>query len=508
MPQWMIDYLNRHSVRSHFARALFWGLLFRLVCAYFVYGPQALDDYKHGVYPAYQFFAGLPLDLPEYRSHILIWLLAGFLKVGSLFSGLFDTTSALAQVRIMYAGLGIVSLLGICGTYQFVRREPSKVFAGLALYMVALFPVMPFVSTRAFGEAVALNLVLLGFGFLEPARRHGERSPWPWLAGFLVLGLATYFRFHVGLIYFVYIGCLVFQQRVRPVIWAMLAGVLIVLGQFWIDWLSHKPPFGTLLAYIAANEGGAAQYGVSPWYNTWLFVLVLTLPPFSFVLVKSLRSLWRSEWTWLVPLLLYVLLHSLVPHKEERFLYPIVGLEIWALAWLWANQAQMAWTRRIYASAVLVITAIVLPVICLVNTQEGEIEPPAYAESRYHEVIYLDYQSLFGMSRVQFYFLRPPSEIYAIEREGLNAHRVDEAMMKYPRHRAVVLLTSHPDARDTLYAMQSVRTLHSQCGEMRTAGSLLDRLIYKLNPAHNQRRRPTWYLVCERTPSAETADET
>jgi hypothetical protein len=471
------------------------GLLLRLTCAFFVYGPQALDDYKHGVWPAYQFFAGQPLDLPDYRSHLLVWILAAFIKAGSWFG----LTSALAQVRTMYVGLALISVVGFYGTYLFVRGFRSRMFPPLALYLVALFPLMPFVSTRAFGEAIAMSFVMLGFGVLEDARRRGARDWRVYAAGFLALGVAVLFRFHAGLLFVAYAAVLLYLRVYSGLVGGVIAGFITLAAQVAIDWSSGKAAMGTLIEYLRANEGGAAQYGVSPWYNTWLFVLALTLPPFSFVFWPRLRGLWRKHWPWLIPFLLYILVHSCVPHKEERFLYPIVGIELWALAWLWASGARLHWVRRLYSPVILGLSLPALLIVCLVNTQEGEIEPPAYAESHYGKVIYLDQDSLFGISRIQFYFLRPPSLLRHVKPEELNVSSIDEALYEYPEHRAVVLLTSVPETRDQLHALEGIKTAAAQCLSMRAAGSVLDRLLFALNPKHNQRRRPTWYLVCERS---------
>jgi hypothetical protein len=475
------------------------GLVARICAAYFVYGPQALDDYKHGVYPAYQYFAGLPLDLPDYRSHILIWLLSFFLRIGHWFG----VESALAQVRTMYLGLGVFSLIGIWGTYLFVRNYRSKTFGVLALYLIALFPLMPFVSTRAFGEAVAMNIVLLAFGLLESARRNVDRprhlnQQLSLILGFFLLGLGTYFRFHVGILYFTYVVSLFVSRRYYAVFLAVFTGMFVLAGQLLIDRLSAKVPMGTLLAYLEANGGGAAQYGVSPWYNTWAFFLSLTLAPFSFVLAKRVCPFLKREWPWVLPMLIYVLIHSLVPHKEERFLYPIVGLELWSVAWLWASLRFDKWTRRLYAPVLLTVSLILLPMACLINTQEGEIEPPAYAEKRFHNVVYLDHQSLFSVSRIRFYFLRAPSVLKEVSSEELSLNAVEKALIDYPESKAVVLLTSIPEEVHRLKSMAGESTQQSRCETMRTAGSLIDRLIYRLNPEHNQRRRPTWYLVCAR----------
>src|SRR5689334_22532665 len=138
MPRWLRHFLRDKPLREHFRFALILGFTTRTLCAFFVYGPQALDDYKHGVYPAYQFFAGQVLDLPDYRSHLLVWLLASFVRVASWLG----VESALWQVRAMYIGLGLFSLLGIYGTYLFVKNFRSRLFQSLALYLTAIFPAM------------------------------------------------------------------------------------------------------------------------------------------------------------------------------------------------------------------------------------------------------------------------------------------------------------------------------------------------------------------------------
>lgn len=495
MPRRLLRYLSSHSLAVHFRRALLLGLFARLLSAWFVYGPQALDDYKHGVWPAYQFFAGLPLDLPDYRSHLLIWFLGGFVKIASWFG----VESALGQVRAMYIGLGVTSLTAVVGTYLYARVWPGRVFGALALYLMALFPLMPFVSTRAFGEAVAMSLVVFSFGLLEFARRRRENDVPLWTFGFLMLGIATLFRFHVGLLYFSYGGVLLFTRQWRAVSGALIAGLVTLALEFGIDWASGKGVFGTLVAYLEANEGGAAKYGVSPWYNPTLFILAVSLAPFSFVLMRSAKGLWRRHRWVIFPALVFLVAHSVVPHKEERFLYPILGLELWFVAYLWAANARRKLARRVYAPAVFVISALALPIVCFVNTQEGEIEPPALAESRYGSVVYLDYESLFGKSRFQFYFLRPPSKLESVTPMDFNAHRVDATLAENTEAKAVVMLTSDPDTRAQLEALAGIRTLEGNCLEVEASGSIVDRLIYSMNPKHNQRRRPTWYLVCERS---------
>src|SRR3954453_19326439 len=112
----VLRYFRQQSLCFHLAVAIAIGMFLRLLSAHFVYGPQALDDYKHGVWPAYQYFSGQAMDLPDYRSHLLVWVLAFFVRVASWVGA----ESALTQVRSMYAGLAAISLLSVFGTYLYV----------------------------------------------------------------------------------------------------------------------------------------------------------------------------------------------------------------------------------------------------------------------------------------------------------------------------------------------------------------------------------------------------
>jgi hypothetical protein len=137
-------------------------------------------------------------------------------------------------------------------------------------------------------------------------------------------------------------------------------------------------------------------------------------------LFRQAKTVWRQQWPVITCWLFFVLAHSLAAHKEERFLYPILGLELWTLAALWASAEADRWARRIFSPVFLGLSAVLLFVVCFVNSQEGEIEPPAYVQSHYANVVYLDNESLFGLSRFQFYFLRPPSRLTAVAAEDFN----------------------------------------------------------------------------------------
>lgn len=494
MNERVLAYFRRHSLCYHLMVALAVGLFFRLLAAHFVYGPQALDDYKHGVWPAYQYFAGQPLtDFPDYRSHLLVWVLAFFVRVAHGLGG----ESALVQVRSMYAGLGVISLLSLIGTYLYVSCFRSRVFGALALYLLAVYPIMPFVSTRAFGEAVALAFVTLGLGLCEHSRLK-THAWWEMLFGFFVLGIAVLFRFQVGVISVTYFLYLLWKRNWKWALACAVAGLLVIAAQAGIDLESGKYPFETLRAYLQENAGGAAQYGVSPWYNTWLLVLGVTLFPFSLVFYRSFKYLIKRHAALSLSLFVFIFIHSLVAHKEERFMYPIFGLLLIALADVWSIQRHERYTRMIYQKVFAVVLVLVLPIACLVNSQAGEIEPAAEAQRAFRDVAYIDHQSLFSISLIQFYFLRPPSQIFQVASQDLTLAKAASVLKEHPELKGAAILTSDPSAFADMKALDHQTSNGLRCGPALEATSFVDRLLYRLNPRHNERRRPTAYILCER----------
>jgi hypothetical protein len=197
-------------------------------------------------------------------------------------------------------------------------------------------------------------------------------------------------------------------------------------------------------------------------------------------------------------LFVFVLIHSIVPHKEERFMYPIFGFLLIALAYVWTVARHKRVVKRIYLPVFLFVFIVVLPVATLVNSQAGEIEPAAQAELNFKDVAYIDHESLFAQSLVQFYFLRPPSRIFSVPVAELGLPTAERVLAEHTELKGAAILTSEPSAFEAVRSLSGQKTASLNCGEVQEATSAVDRLLYRLNPKHNQRRRPTVYILCER----------
>jgi hypothetical protein len=482
-----------HQLTKHLVYALLLGLFLRLLTSYFSYGAMALDDYRHGIWPAFQNWSGIPPNLPAYRSHMIIWLIGFFYSVADLFG----ISSSIGQVRVAYMGLGLISLTGILGTYLYVKKSFNYRYALLAIYLSAAYFLAPFASTRAFGECIAIGLIMLGFGLLKSGEQDNKTS-FVFLS-FLALGLATLFRYQVGLIY-VAVGVYYLVQRHWLFVTLGFIAGLVTLGlEVGIDILSNKHAFETLLAYFKVNEGGAVSYGVSPWYNTWLTALGFTLFPFSLIFWKWFKELWENYKVELVSVAFFLLVHSLIPHKEERFVFPILLLMTLFTSFLMDRAWETKRFKYFYLPLFALVNIIGLTIATFSNSQGSELGPIEYAEKRYKKYILLSKKSIIDKSRVRKYYIRDHVRVVKFNQFSLiNAKNLKWVKADLEGAEAIVVVTSNREYKyelDKLSNHEYEGNLH--CGAVQESQSLSDWILYSINPGKNRKRGPSWFMVCE-----------
>jgi phosphatidylinositol glycan class B len=102
-----------------------------------------------------------------------------------------------------------------------------------------------------------------------------------------------------------------------------LACALNIVLDNWLYGAWVNTPYN----YFHANlvEGKAAMFGTQPWWFYFTQMLAVLVPPFSLVLVGLLGAgMWlcrRNVLVWAV--LPFVIGHTVLGHKEVRFLIPI-----------------------------------------------------------------------------------------------------------------------------------------------------------------------------------------
>lgn len=479
----------RRWIREHpVATLLIVGGLLRLIAAIFAKGYMASDDHFVVVQVPADWLNGFPTwfenaepikrgVLYPYLVYALMWVLKGI--------GVTNPDTVMLVQRLLH---GAWSLTSVWLTWALVRRfadERAAFYGGL---LVAVHFIMPFMAVRNLVEVVCQPFILAGLLLAELALREGKYTGrMAFLAG-LSLGLAFMFRIQTAVVPAGVFFTLLALRRWRLAGHLVLGGAVILLVEGLLDYLS----FGYFLSSVLYSLYGQSQivheYVTGPWYTYIGTVLGVLIPPFSLLAVW-----WMARSAKRVPLafwgvLLFLVIHSLIPQKQERFILPVMPAMI-ALAmigWQMVPWRDTRWVRGIWAF-MWVINLVLLPVGLFNYSQKARIEPLLELGARDDVqgivVVSTERRQILPyyyarMERPEFYYVYEEAQLDTLSRFLVAEQRARD--LQPPSH---VILLSERDWRPY------VPRLEEHLGGvtlMRHVGpSVADWLLHKMNPQFN-----------------------
>jgi phosphatidylinositol glycan class B len=321
------------------------------------------DEIYQSIEPAHRLAFGYGLLPWEFRDGARSWIFPALLAIPLKLLGWLHLDVPLALVLgarlVMVLAAVAAAVLGS----EYARRLAGKSAALLVAFAFACFPPLLVYSHRTLQEAASAPLVMaVPFCLLA---RTPRAAAWAGIA----VGLATLLRFQCALLCVVFCAGLILEKRWAE-LWAYVAGGgAVALAGGLLDWLTWGRPFHSFQTYVEFNlvKNGASTFGVSPrsyylhtlWTSSGPAVLLLGI---GFVAAGLLVSR-----TAAVAVLLFVALHSAIPHKEFRFLLPVLPLLVSiagvGLALLLARFKAPAWAASVLTAALCV---------GFVNTARGE----------------------------------------------------------------------------------------------------------------------------------------
>lgn len=251
-----------------------------------------------------------------------------------LFSGFHLLCNALGiadpylQLTILRVVLGLVMFVVFnLLVFHYFGHQPRKILFYVLLLM-NLSWALPYTRT-VFSSEMVSSLFFFGTLLLYDSKKDQSRGYLlPLVTGFL-FSLAFYFRFQIGFAMAGFGIWLLFVEKkythILPMAAGFLAGVLI---NVYLDYHFYKELVFTPYAYFHANinEGRATSFGTSSFLRYIALILgVMPAPLFSIVffyyaLKTSFRNFYHPVF---LSVWLFIIAHSVVGHKEERFMYPI-----------------------------------------------------------------------------------------------------------------------------------------------------------------------------------------
>ena len=289
----------------------------------------------------------------EYRRGVRSWVFPAFLAaVMRATSWMGDGSEGyLLGIAIVLSALSLPTIWsGILWSYRVSGCLAAVLTGCICVFWYELI----YYDPRALSEVVAGHLFLPGLYLGAFDGEISSQRKRLFTAG-LLCGLAGALRFHLAPA--IFLATVYFCKRNwRERLPAVLLGVctpILIFG--FVDAVTWSYPFHSYVEnfrYNIVEDQAAVVHGVRPWY--WYFEY-LTLHVGPMLPLAVLGAIWRARFLGWIALAILIP-HTLLQHKEFRFLFPLLpilltlaGIGLADLVAMW--NAQLS-TRRARASIV------------------------------------------------------------------------------------------------------------------------------------------------------------
>ena len=233
------------------------------------------------------------------------------------------------QIRLLYLGVGTFSCLMIVAAYKIFSQMGRASEARIAALAVATHFLLPYINTRVMFENLCMTPFFLSLYYCS--RYAHQRNAKDIYFSVSSLAVAAIARPQVGVCWVVLFwiitsakdGSRKLKDLIHLVCISAASFLAIGLSDLYIRGSFHQ----SLKMYWEYNRAHSADYGSYPVTYYLPVLLLLGLLPF-WVTFRRTNFDFRKAYKGLGPAIGYFVvffsIHSLVKHKEERFLYPLI----------------------------------------------------------------------------------------------------------------------------------------------------------------------------------------
>jgi len=428
------------------------------------------------------------------RSALFPGVIAGIMTV-TRGIGIHDPGVEMLVIRLVQAAY---SLLAVYFVYRLLERSMGPESAMLGGLLAAAFYAMPVTAVHQLEESVCQVPLLAAFWWWQRTEdRHQSPPFWAALAG-AALGAALLLR--LPLIGFVGVFVLLVLLRPHPVTasdkLAFLGGLalVVVLQGYSNAVVNHEwgYSFAQRLGPMLHPQRMAVESDGYPSNPPWHYVLTLLaalIPPASILLLAAAVKGGRQVPLLGLATLAFLVSHSLIANKQERFLLPILPalfiLIVVGLPWLAARI-----TRPVYRGMwwyFWTVNTALLVIVTFSFSKKDRVEPLLVVYRRHDAtgVLVAQYNQTFSVPE---YYLGNPRPALAVVERGQD---VESSTRGLPIN-YVVVYSDTPEADRVSLAAALHRNLTILT---MIQPSLTDRLAHAINPRHNRAHTAVIYTT-------------
>jgi len=326
------------------------------------------------------------------RSSIQPWLTVVLFK--SMESiGVDNHYTQMFLLRLLTAFLSIFSIY-LLYIALIKRKIIDNNYKHLFLPLIFLLWFLPYISVRYSSETFSSSFFIIAISLYLKKEKLLSIS---YLIIGLFLGLSFLFQFQSGVLIFSFIVWLFFieKQKIIKIIIIMVGLILAILFGSFLDYLFYDSFSIPLVNYLKFNilESGASNFGTSPWWMFIKYFYKYPTYPLGFLIVVSLVYFVirypKNLFTFLI--VPFILIHTIIPHKELRFLFPIAYFTP-IIIFVFVNDVYIFIKNKrtiykyiisIYIAVLLVINTVGLVAIGLKSTETGLMKMSEYIYNNY-----------------------------------------------------------------------------------------------------------------------------
>lgn len=334
------------------------SLFFHMMIPFFSKGFHHPDEFYYGINYSFLKLGLFDAYEPswEYIYKIRPWLLP------TLFSGLISlfkvfTLDTFALITLLQVTSSLFGFLAHFFFYQTVQKKFNLSESALKVFCFFNFLMWPilYMNARTSSENWSTSFLLFGMCLFF------SKKTWKLILAGLLFGIAYSLRFQIGLVAFCMgVNYLAFRKFQFLDFVKLSSGILLGIG-FGIlsDYWGYGEWTFTLYNYFEQNIllGKMSNFGVSPWWY-YFKKIILNLSPFIGIpilisLVARIKEYKSDAITWSV--VIFVIFHSALGHKEFRFIYSVLPLALVPFSIWVAKLKKKVWLNLAVVANLLVI---------------------------------------------------------------------------------------------------------------------------------------------------------
>ncbi|WP_230383742.1 glycosyltransferase family protein [Pedobacter endophyticus] len=230
---------------------------------------------------------------------------------------------------ILRALTAVFSISAIRFFIQSFKHAVINDYRNLFVLMSYFIWFLPYINVRFSSETCSGVCFVFALGLI--GRPNPRRTNFQGICLGIVLGISILFRYQTAIMVCgAILWLIVFEGESKKRLAVIIFSIIAVLSTGVVIDIWFYGDFNlTIYNYVYINliKDVASQFGASPWYEILYYIFFSTGPLGILISIAYLIMVFyepKSVFIWTT--LPFLVVHSIVPHKELRFLFPLANL--------------------------------------------------------------------------------------------------------------------------------------------------------------------------------------